>query len=153
MSFIDVEDKLIEKLQLLNNQGNNEQFLQMDLLMKMMNLRPVLRPSVVKMLHHPLFWTDKRCLEFILDIQKKFDVSDPKVSNSFEDALRKVLQEPIVRQLKVALDLDKSVVHNNWTAKLDAILAEEFNRESYYKESVSDLLRAMRNKVIISLNS
>ena len=152
MNYKDLEEKLEEKRQELNDQGKNEQLLQMDLLMRMLKLEPELRPSAEKVLSHPLFWADKRSLEFILDIRKKFDVLDPKFARKIKDEHQKVLDEtPIVQQLKVALDLDKTVVNNGWIAKLDATLEEEFHR-GYDKESVSDLLRAVRNKVIIPLN-
>ena len=152
VNYKDVEEKLEEKRQLLNDQGNNEILLQMDLLMRMLKLKPELRPSAKKVLSHPLFWDDKRCLEFILDIRKKFDVLDPKFTRKIKDEHQKVLDEtPIVLKLKDVLDLDKSVVHNDWIQKLDADIEEEFNR-GYDKESVSDLLRAMRNKVIIPIN-
>ena len=140
MNFMDVEDKLKEKLLLFNEHGNNEQFLLMDLLMKMLNLKPELRPSVEKVLHHPLFWTDKKCFEFIFEIQK-IDCNN----------IAEFWQMPVVSSLQGTLDTDKSVVHNDWISKLDATLEQEFNR-GYDKESVSALLRAMRKKVIILLS-
>ena len=152
MNYKDLEEKLEEKREELNDQGKNEQLLQMDLLMRMLKLEPELRPSAKKVLSHPLFWDDKKCLEFILAIRKKFDVLDPKFIRKTKDEHQKILDAtPTVLKLKDALDLDKSVVINDWIAKLDAILAEEFNR-GYDKQSVSDLLRAMRNKVIILFN-
>ena len=152
MNYKDVEVKLEKKRQELNDQGNSKQLLQMDLLMRMLKLEPELRPSAKKVLSHPLFWDDKRCLEFILDIRKKFDVLDPKFTRKIKDEHQRVLDEtPTVLKLKDALDLDKSVVSYDWIQKFDATLMEEFNR-GYDQESVSDLLRAMRNKVIISLN-
>ena len=152
MNYKDVAMKLEAKLQLFNDQGDNKQFLQMDLLMRMLNLKPELRPSVQKVLYHPLFWADKKSLEFILEIRKKFDVLDPKFLRKIKNEHQKVLREtPIVQRLKVALDLDKSVVSYDWKVTLDATLEEEFKGD-YDKESVSDLLKAMRNKVIIPLN-
>ena len=152
MNYKDLEEKLEEKRQELNDQGKNEQLLQMDLLMRMLKLEPELRPSAEKVLSHPLFWEDKRCLEFILDIRKKFDVLAPKFTRKIKDEQQKVPDAtPTVLKLKDALDLDKSAVHNDWIVKLDAILKKEFTI-GYDKESVSDFLRAMRNKVIISLN-
>ena len=152
MNYKDLEENLEEKRQELNDQGKNEQLLQMDLLMRMLKSEPELRPSAKKVLSHPLFWDDKRCLEFILAMRKKFDVLDPKFKRKIKDEHQKVLDAtPTVLNLKVALDSDKSVVNNDLITKLDAILKEEFNR-GYDKESVSDLLRAMRNKVIIPFN-
>ena len=153
MSYSEVELQLANKLQESKDQGNCKEILQMDLLTRILKLNPELRPSAKKMLSHPLFWEDKICLNFILDIRKKFDVLDPKFVRKIKNEHQKILDEtPTVLKLKVALDLDKTVVQNDWIAKLDTILAEEFNR-GYDKESVSDLLRAMRNKVIVPLNS
>ena len=137
------------------DQGTNEQFLNMDLLMRILKLKAELRPSIEKVLNHPLFWEDKRSLKFIFEIQKNIDVLDPKFANNignWKEYQKLLWKTPIVQQLKVALDLEKSVVNNGWKAKLDASLAEEFNR-GYEKESVTDLLRAMRNQVIIPLKS
>ena len=147
--------KLKEKQEMINDQGKNERILQMEMLTRLLNLQPECRPSVEKLLHHPFFWEDKRCLDFILEIRKNFDVLDPKFVHKIKDVMKyqNVLQETtIVRQLKVTLDSNKLVVYNNWKGKLDAVLADEFTGD-YDKESVSDLLRAMRNKVIIPLNS
>ena len=140
MSYTNVELKLKEKQKMIT---------------RMLKLQPECRPSVEKLLHHPFFWEDKRCLNFILDIRKNFDILDPKFVRKIKGGMKHqfVLQETtIVRRLKVTLDSDKLVIHNNWKEKLDAVLADEFNK-GYDKESVSDLLRAMRNKVIIPLNS
>ena len=152
MDYKNFKLKLEEKLKELSDQGKNEQLLQMDLLMRVLELEPELRPSAKKVLSHPLFWDDKRCLEFILDIRKKFDILDPKFVRKIRNEHQKVLDEtPTVLKLRNALNEDRSVVKNNWIATLDGILKEEFIR-AYDKESVSDLLRAIRNKVIISLN-
>ena len=159
MNYKDVEDKLEEKLQLLNDQGNNQQFLQMDLLMRMLKSEPELRPSLKKVISHPLFWNDNKILEFILEIRKKFDVLDPKFDvldprflRQIKNEHQKVLTETsIVQWLKIALDLDRSVVSNDWKVKLDATLKKEFKGD-YDKESVLDLLKAMRNLVNIPLN-
>ena len=129
------------------NTMQNEQFLQMDLLMRMLRLDHDLRPSTPQILEHPLFWEDKRSLEFILEIRKKFEILDPKFIRRIKDDHQKVLQEqPMVEKLRDTLDLDQSVVNNDWIAKLDITLADDFRR-GYETTSVSDLLRAIRNKV------
>ena len=152
MNYKDVEEKLKEKCQELNDQGKNKQLLRMDLLIKMLKLEPELRPSVEKVLHHAFFWENKRCLDFIIEIRKKFDVLDPKLARKFKDGMeyQKVLKETSnMQKLKVELDIDKSVIYNDWTTKLDKTLAKEFNK-GYDKESVSDLLKAMGSMVFIS---
>ena len=154
LDYIGVDDLLITKVQsLANGPGNNNQIMQMDLLRRMLKLKPELRPSVKKVLHHPLFWDDKRCLDIILQIRKKFDILDPNFIRKIRNDHQKVLDDtPLVQNLKDMLDVDKAVVHNDWIIMLDKVLADEF-KKGYDKKSVSDLLRAMRNKVIIPLNS
>ena len=144
-SYNDVEDKL--KAMFDQNTMQNEQFLQMDLLMRMLKLNQNFRPSTRQILKHPLFWEDKRRLKFICEIRKKSSILDPKVKIRIKDDHQKVLQEqPMVEKLRDTLDLDQSVVNNDWIAKLDITLADEFQR-GYDTSSVSDLLRAIRNKV------
>ena len=155
MSYKDIKLKLKEKQEMINDQGNNKKILQMEMVTTLLNIKPEARPSVEKVLHHAFFWEDKRCLEFILDIRKKFDVLDTRFVKKIKDGMeyQKVLKEMLIaRQLKVTLDSDKLVGHNGWKAKLDESLAEEFTGD-YDKECVSDLLKAMRNKVNIPLNS
>ena len=154
-NYLGLEETLRSKRQSINDEGINDRILQMDLVIRMINIEQNLRPSLQNVLHHLCFWNDKKCLDFILEIRKNFDVLDPNFTSKIKDRkeYQKVVREtPNMQNLKNVLDLDKSVVYNDWTAKLDKKLTEEFNR-SYNKESVSDLLRAMRNKVIISLNS
>ena len=151
MNYKDIKLRLKEQQEMINDEGKNERILQMEMLTTMLNLLPENRPSVEKVLHHPFFWEDKKCLDFILEIRKKFDVLDTKFLKKIKDGMeyQKIFDlSSIVFKLKVTLDLDKQVVHNDWMAKLDQKLAMELNR-GYDKESVSDLLRAMRNKVII----
>lgn len=151
-NYKDVAKKLEENLQELINHGNNEQILQMNLLIRMLTIKQEFRPCAQKVLLHPLFWGEKKCLEFILNIRKKFDILDPKFASKIKNQHQTVLQDtPIVQKLKVALDLNKSVFHNDWKAKLDLSLAEEF-KAGYDKESMSDLLRAIRNKVLLIFN-
>ena len=148
MNYKDVEEKLEEKRQELNEQGSNEQLLQMDLLMRTLKLELELRPSAKKVLHHPLFWADKRCLEFILEIRKKIEVLEPMFVRRIKYEHQKVIYEtPIVQQLKAALDLDKSVIKDDWKAKLDPVFASDLNSSYKTFTTVSELLRAIRNKV------
>ena len=154
-NYLGLEQTLVLKQQMINDQGINDRILQMDLVIRMINLKQELRPCLQKVLHHPCFWNNKKCLDFILEIRKKFDALDQKFINKIKDGMeyQRVLRETSnIQKLKHVLDLDKLVVHNDWTAKLDKTLTEEFNR-GYDKESVSDLLRAMRNKVKISSHS
>lgn len=150
-TYAGVEQEFVDKLRVTTDQCNNEQILQMNLLSKILKLNPDLRPSATQILLHILFWSNKRSLEFVLEIRKKFDILDPKFASKIKskNEHQKVqLNTPIVQQLKVALDKDVSVVNNDWIGKLDKPLADEF-KKGYDKAQLSDLLRAMRNKVII----
>ena len=108
-----VKKQLESMLLELNGPGNNEKFLQKDLVMRVLNLKPEIRPSVERVMHHLLFWADKKYLEIILELRKQFDVLDPKLAIKIRDEHHKVLDETlIVQKLKIALDSDKSVVPN-----------------------------------------
>ena len=78
MNYKDIELKLKEQQKMINDQGKNEKNLQMEMLTRLLNLKPEFRPSVEKLLHHPFFWEEKRCLEFVLETRKKFDILDTK---------------------------------------------------------------------------
>ena len=153
--YTDIDTKLKTMLKdLIQKDKESQQFLQMDLIPQTLNLKPELRPSAQQILHHPLCWDDKKCLEFIVAIRNKFDFLDAtfikKVKKS--DERQMVLREtPAVENLRDALDLNKSYVNIGWTAKLDCTLASELDK-NYKTNSVSDLLRAIRNKVLKSFD-
>ena len=134
-----------------NDPNLSEKLLQMDLMMRMLNLDQEFRPSTQEMLEHSSFWSADKRLQFILEIRKKFDVLDQKfatkITKGFEH--QKVqLETPILEKMEDKLDSDRTVVTGGWISKLDATLAQEF-QSGYAKDSVSDLLKAIRNKVIV----
>ena len=153
--YLGVEKKLKDKLQELIDMGNDpnlsEKLLQMDLMIRMLNLDQELRPSTQEMLEHLSLWSADKRLQFILEIRKKFDVLDQKfatkITKGFEH--QKVqLETPILENLEVKLDSEPTVVKDDCISKLDTTHAQEFQR-GYAENSVLDLLRAIRNKVII----
>ena len=151
INYSEVENKLKEKLHEMNGLGNNEQFLQMDLLIRMLKLKQKLRPSTRHILHHPLFWVDKKKLNFVLEIRKRFEVLEPQFVRKIKNEHQKVLDEtPILKMLKYALDSDQTVIEGDWKAKLDKAFADDFNSSYKSFNTVTELLRAIRNKVIIS---
>lgn len=153
MNYSTVEIKLKEKLQKMTDQGHSKQFLHTDLLIRMLKFDQELRPSTRQILLHPLFWADKTSLAFILEIRKRFEVLEPQFVRKIKNEHQKVLEEtPILKKLKAALDLDKSVVTDDWKAKLDPILADDLNASYKSFRTVSELLRAIRNKVIFLSN-
>ena len=153
-NYFGVKEKLEDKLQELIDMGNDpnlsEKLLQMDLMMRMLNLKQELRPSTQKMLEHPSFWSADKRLQFILEIRKKF-VLDPKFATKITkgfDHQKVQLATPFLERLEVELDSEPTIVKDGWISKLDTTLAQEFQR-GYAEDRVSDLLRAIRNKVII----
>ena len=152
----------MEKLQKLTDQDENdihnpslnEQFLLMDLLMKMLQFNPDLQPSTQKSLHHPLFWTANYGLEFIIGLQRKFDLIETSYLTQFTTECNDILQQiqvkfqsvtlPVITKLKDTLDSDssKSIIKNH------AALPVEF--QGYDKDKVSELLKVIRHKVSIS---
>ena len=94
----------------------------------------------------------KNYKKFVFEIKSKFNMEDAKfVKKSQYQYQLPTKNLTAVNKLIAALDEKKSVVNSDWKAQLDPTLAKEFN-EGYDKEKVSELLRAMRNKVIIILN-
>ena len=95
--FVKAETKLKEKLQGMIAANNkyknlNQEFLQMDLLMKILKVDPKLRPSTQEILQHSVFWDDKKSLEFILEIRKKLDVIKYSYLNGIKSEYVKLLK-------------------------------------------------------------
>ena len=153
--YTDIDTKLKTMLKdFIQKDKESQQFLQMDLIPQTLELNPELRPSAQQILHHVLCWDDKKCLEFIVTIRNKFDFLDPKFIKKVKitDERQMVLRAThAVEKLRDALDLNKSYVNIGWTAKLDGTLASELDK-GYKTELVSELLRAIRNKVLGSLD-
>ena len=151
--------ELEEKLERLILEYNESQhFLQMDLLSQILILKPETRPTAQQILHHPLCWDDKKCLEFIFAIRQKFDILDQnenknkkniKNTKNFQMVLR---NKPFFQRTKDALDENTLYENIGWMEKLDKNLADDVGTK-YNTKLVSELLRAIRNKVLGSFVS
>lgn len=98
----------------------------------MIQQNPQRRPPAVSVINHPVFWNNQRILMFLQD------VSDRVEKLQFD-----------VEPLKSLERNGKIVVLNDWNLLLDPLLSEDLRKfRGYRGESVRDLLRALRNKVI-----
>ena len=92
------------------------------------------RPPIIAVLKHPIFWTTKKKLDFLVDFCKGMKPKDP------EDPIRK------------SLEVDAHLVLNrtNWKGMFcESIIKDlDFNRKEhpFSGDSVHDLVRAIRNK-------
>lgn len=102
------------------------------LIASMISANPLHRPSTSKILLHPLFWSPKKRLEFLL-----------KVSDKFEIEKRDPPSELLLKLERVGM----SVHQGNWHAQFDDDFMNNLGKyRKYHPEKLMDLLRAIRNK-------
>uniref|UniRef100_A0A8C2D139 non-specific serine/threonine protein kinase n=1 Tax=Cyprinus carpio TaxID=7962 RepID=A0A8C2D139_CYPCA len=103
-----------------------------DLIERMISAEPETRPSAASILKHPFFWSPEKQLQFFQDVSDRIE-KEPADST-------------IVARLE---NSGRSVVRTNWRMHISAPLQADLRRFRTYKgNSVRDLLRALRNKVI-----
>ena len=121
-------------------QHNFEQFqnkistgvlLAIDLIHGMTKVDPKARPTIDGVLMHPFFWNEKECLNFITDVAKYLEKNEEK-SNFLQD--------------KLEIDAD-TIIGTTWTTHIDECLLKELSGWRKYRNSMIDLIRAIRNKV------
>ncbi|XP_011658077.1 serine/threonine-protein kinase/endoribonuclease IRE1a isoform X2 [Cucumis sativus] len=102
-----------------------------DLICRLLNPNPGLRPKASKVLQHPLFWSPEMRLSFLRDTSDRIELEDR------ESNLLKALESTA----QIALGI-------KWNEKLEPIFIANIGRYRRYKyDSVRDLLRVMRNKL------
>ncbi|XP_068607073.1 serine/threonine-protein kinase/endoribonuclease IRE1 [Brachionichthys hirsutus] len=101
-----------------------------DLIEQMISTEPESRPSTVRVLKHPFFWSPEKQLLF------------------FQDVSDRIEKEPTSSRIVVRLETaGRAVVRANWRMHISGPLQTDLRRFRTYKgNSVRDLLRAMRNK-------
>ena len=107
-----------------------------DLISSMLHPQPYQRPDTKTCLLHPFFWDPAKRLGFLQDASDRFEVMcrEPK------DAV-------LIRLEKDA----GGVVGNDWHQRLERIVIENLGKyRKYDGKSVQDLMRALRNKVMLS---
>jgi len=101
-----------------------------DLVARMIQPDPSLRPTMEAVLQHPFFWSADRRLRFLLEASDFLEAQDRKSS--------------VVLALE---DGGRAIVGTSWQARMDPIFNAELRRfRTYEGNSTLALLRAIRNK-------
>ncbi|PRQ47185.1 putative protein kinase IRE1 family [Rosa chinensis] len=104
----------------------------LDLISRLLNRDPELRPKAVEVLHHPLFWSSELRLSFLRDYSDRVELEDRKANSDLLKALESTAP--------VALG-------GKWNENMDPAFLTNIGHYRRYKfDSVRDLLRVMRNK-------
>lgn len=105
----------------------------LDLINKLLDPNPELRPKAAEVLHHPLFWDSEKRLSFLRDASDRVELEDREIDSELLKALEATAA--------VALD-------GKWDDKLESSFLTNISRYRRYKyDSVRDLLRVIRNKL------
>ncbi|XP_011011183.1 PREDICTED: serine/threonine-protein kinase/endoribonuclease IRE1a [Populus euphratica] len=105
-----------------------------DLISRLLNPDPELRPKALEVLHHPMFWNSELRLSFLRDTSDRVELED-RVSDS--DILKAL--EGIA---PTALGGGK------WNEKMEPVFITDIGRHRRYKfDGIRDLLRVIRNKL------
>ncbi|KAH9662278.1 serine/threonine-protein kinase/endoribonuclease IRE1a [Citrus sinensis] len=104
-----------------------------DLISRLLNPDPQLRPCALEVLHHPLFWSSEMRLSFLRDTSDRVELEDRETDSN----------------LLKALESSASVsLGAKWDEKIEPIFITNIGRYRRYKfDSVRDLLRVVRNKL------
>ncbi|CAA3005849.1 serine/threonine-protein kinase/endoribonuclease IRE1b-like isoform X2 [Olea europaea var. sylvestris] len=105
-----------------------------DLISRLLDPNPDLRPKSVEVMQHPLFWNSEMRLSFLRDASDRVELEDRDSDSELLKALESIG--------KVAFGGGK------WDEKMDIIFINDIGRYRRYKfDSVRDLLRVIRNKL------
>ncbi|KAG5417466.1 IRE1 [Candida metapsilosis] len=120
-------------LSILLTKCPNDKYESIDLISSLIHANPAMRPSTTKILHHPLFWSPTKRLEFLLKVSDRFEVErrDPP------------------SDLLLELEKHAQIVHKlDWHTQLaDEEFLENLGKyRKYQTTKLMDLLRAIRNK-------
>jgi len=103
--------------------------LKVSLIEKMICFEPSDRPPAAAILKHPVFWTKEKTLTFLQEVSDRVDKEE-------DDAF-------------VLIQLERNnaeVLRGEWLANLDTVIREDLRRQRTYRNTLKDLLRALRNK-------
>ncbi|KAK8955682.1 Serine/threonine-protein kinase/endoribonuclease IRE1a [Platanthera guangdongensis] len=110
-----------------------------DLLMKLLNSEPKLRPNAVQVLHHPLFWSSDMRLTFLRDISDRIELEDRKNESELLKALENV---------------GPTAFGGKWGDKLDVVFINDMGRFRKYKfDCTRDLLRLCLNALNVFVST
>lgn len=104
-----------------------------DLISRLLNPDPELRPKALEVLHHPLFWNSETRLSFLRDTSDRVELEDRQTGSGLLQALESIAT--------TAFDA-------KWNEKMEPSFIANIGLYRRYKyDSVRDLLRVMRNKL------
>ncbi|PIN14666.1 Serine/threonine protein kinase and endoribonuclease ERN1/IRE1 [Handroanthus impetiginosus] len=104
-----------------------------DLISRLLDPNPNLRPKAVEVTHHPLFWNSEMRLSFLRDVSDRVELEDREDGSQLLEALESG---------------GKVAMGGKWDEKMDAAFINDIGRYRRYKfDSVRDLLRVIRNKL------
>lgn len=103
-----------------------------NLVVRMISRNPFKRPTAIKTLKHPYFWSCAEQLSFLLDLSDRLD---------------KEIREPLAPMLKNLAKLASKTIGDDWISKINSSVLETMSKyRKYDGSSVLDLLRVIRNK-------
>jgi len=102
-----------------------------DLISRMIQTDPDLRPTAQEVLEHPFFWSPDKQLSFFISFSNKVEHTDP------------------TSECRITLSHnDPVIVGRNWDSKLDPLLLQDIHKYRKYDfSSTRDCLRIIRNKL------
>ncbi|KAI3922916.1 hypothetical protein MKW98_007047 [Papaver atlanticum] len=104
-----------------------------DLLSRLLDSDPEVRPKALDVLHHPFFWNSETRLAFLRDTSDRVELEDREAESDLLKALEAVAP--------VALG-------GKWDEKMESDFISNIGRYRRYKyDSTRDLLRVIRNKL------
>eukprot|EP00871_Galdieria_phlegrea_P004991 jgi/Galph1/5493/GphlegSOOS_G4162.1 len=111
------------------------------LIEKMIALSPEERPSARQVLRHPLFWSDSKKLNFLVDVSDRLSFLKSK---SWQREARELVSL-FEKTCQVCIE-NEEMTSLSWASKMDISVLKALNGRHYDRTCVSDLLRLIRNK-------
>ncbi|KAI8807418.1 kinase-like domain-containing protein, partial [Cladochytrium replicatum] len=103
-----------------------------DLIKRMIQRDPKLRPDATTVLTHPYFWSPAQRLAFLQDASDRFEVEERDPPS------------PLLRALERN---NTKVIGPDWSRRLDKVFLDNLGKfRKYDGQLIRDLLRALRNK-------
>ncbi|KAL3655153.1 hypothetical protein CASFOL_000939 [Castilleja foliolosa] len=104
-----------------------------DLISRLLDPNPDLRPKSIEVMQHPLFWNSEKRLSFLRDASDRVELEDREDASLLLQALE---------------NTGKDAFGGKWDDKMENIFLTDINRYRRYKfDCMRDLLRVIRNKL------
>nr|BAJ34050.1 unnamed protein product [Eutrema halophilum] len=104
-----------------------------DLISRLLNPNPGLRPSATEVLVHPMFWNSEMRLSFLRDASDRVELENREADSQILKAMESIA--PVA-------------IGGKWDEKIEPIFITNIGRYRRYKyDSIRDLLRVIRNKL------